>query len=104
MLRTFQGENFFAVGSGDHQRIDFAAANRIERFFCFLKPLAQLIEFKASRRFQIGLHFTLAIARLRSTLGRSDRSPIRRFIGNGSSLISVGAAMMSDWVARPGSW
>src|SRR5580704_1972289 len=104
MLRAFQRKDFFAGGSGDHQRIDFAAANRVKRFFSLLQTLAKLIEFQASRRFQISLHVALAIARLRSTLGRSDKSPIRRFIGNGSSLIRVGAAMMSDSVARPGSW
>src|ERR1700723_1290611 len=104
MLRAFQRKNLLAGGSRNHQRIDFAAANRVEGFFSLLKPLAQLIEFQASRRFQISLHLALAIARLMSTLGRSDKSPTRRFTGNGSSLIRVGAAMMSDWVARPGSW
>ena len=38
------------------------------------------------------------------SLGRSERSPTMRRTGSGSSLISVGAAMMSDSVARPASW
>src|SRR5579862_4936253 len=104
MLGPFQGEHFFARWSRYHQRVDVTAANRFERFFSLLQTLAKLIEFQTSRRFQIRLHLALPTARLRSTLGRSDKSPISRFIGSGSSLIRVGAAMMSDSVARPGSW
>src|SRR5258707_159564 len=105
MLCPLQGEDFFARRSRHHQRIDLAAANCIERFFSFLKTLAKLVEFQPHRGLLISLHFDLpAIARPSSTLGRSDRSPIMRFVGGGSSLIRVGAAMMSDSVARPGSW
>src|SRR5580692_4107156 len=105
MLGAFEGENLFAARSRHHQRIDFAAANRVEGVFGFLKTLAKLVELQPNRRFRFGVHFDFSfMARPSSTLGRSDRSPIIRLVGGGSSFIRVGAAMMSDSVARPGCW
>ena len=53
MLGTFESEDFFALGSRHHQRIDFAAANRVEGILSFLKTLAKLVEFQPNRGFQI---------------------------------------------------
>ena len=51
MLGAFQGEDFFARRSRHHQRIDLATANRIERFFSFLKTLAELVELQTYQGF-----------------------------------------------------
>ena len=102
MLRAFQCENLLTGRSGHDQRIDVPRADRVEGFLRLVKALSQFFDLKPYRRVLTQLHFHPAIARLRRTLDRSEKSPTIRRTGNGSSFIRVGAAMMLDSVARPG--
>jgi hypothetical protein len=104
MFGALKSEDALALGPRDDQGVDLAPADSVQSFFRLLQAAAKFIEFESDgggSRF----HFDFPwIEWPEITLSRSYKTPTNRRVGCGSSLMSVGAAMISASLARQGSW
>ena len=105
LFGALEREQLSAVRALDHERVDFALANRAQRLLSFLELTLQLRRLLGIQR-AVGHAGGCHVCSTRSSPARTravlDMSPMTRRAGSGNAFTQVGAAMICSPVARAG--